>query len=88
MTVKYKNLEDTPIEDLAQVMQLLRDLEIAPTTVMAYATALDAIETAEGAFTTVEVALNDNAMIEAEDMDLHRTIFEGAESFLKVMGEM
>ncbi|UGL62845.1 hypothetical protein [Xanthomonas phage MET13-T1] len=88
MTVKYKNLEDTPVEDLAQVMQLLRDLEIAPITVMAYATALDAIEAAEASFTTVDVALNDNAMIEAEDMDMHKMIFEGAESFLKVMGEM
>ncbi|UGL62731.1 hypothetical protein [Xanthomonas phage FMYAK-P1] len=88
MTVKYKNLEDTPVEDLAQVMQLLRDLEIAPITLMAYATALDAIETAEASFTTVEVALNDNSMLEAEDMDMHKMIFEGAESFLKVMGEM
>lgn len=86
--VKYKTLEDTPIDDLAQVLQLLRDLEVAPITLMAYATALDAVETAEASFTTVEVALHDNRTIEAEDMDMHNMIFEGAQSFLKVMGEL
>lgn len=68
--VKYRELETIELEELAQLMQLLKDVGISPTTLLSYAVALDAIDGAVDNDVSVEDALEMNHEAEAEDGDL------------------
>lgn len=40
----YRELEDIELEELAQLFQLLRDVKVSPTDLLAYAVALDQLD--------------------------------------------
>lgn len=67
---KYRKLEDIELEELAQLMQLMKDVGVSPTTLFSYAIALDAIDGAEDNDVSVEEALEMNHEAELDDGDL------------------
>lgn len=81
----YRDLEEVPLEDLEQLMQLLRDVRVSPTDLLAYAFALDTIEEhaehskEEGSEDmTLEDTLEVGHEVEADDGSLVDDLYAGA----------
>lgn len=77
----YRDLEEVPLEDLEQLMQLLRDVRVSPTDLLAYAFALDTVEEhkenllEEG---SEEMTLEVGHEVEADDGSLVDDLYAGA----------
>jgi hypothetical protein len=91
----YRDLEEIPLEDLAQLMQLLRDVRVSPTDLLAYACALDVLENhaenlkEEGSEEmTVEDTLEVEHEVEADDGSLVDDLYAGARLCLIKMNKL
>lgn len=81
------------MEDLEQLMQLLRDVRVSPTDLLAYACALDTIEgqkehADEGEDMTVEDVLEVNHECDRDDAETADAIYSSARLILIKMGKM
>ena len=85
---KYRELEGIELEELAQLMQLMKDVGISPTTLLSYAVALDAIDGAEDNDVSVEEALEMNHEAESDDGDLVDTLYSDARLCLIKMNKL
>lgn len=81
----YRELDEVPLEDLEQLMQLLKDVRVSPTDLLAYAFALDTIEEhaenlkEEGSEEmTLEDTLEVGHEVEADDGNLVDDLYAGA----------
>lgn len=86
--VKYRELEAIELEELAQLMQLLKDVGVSPTTLLSYAVALDAIDGAADNDVSVEDALEMNHEAESDDGDLVDDLHGDARLILVRMGKV
>lgn len=85
---KYRELEGIELEELAQLMQLMKDVGISPTTLLSYAVALDAIDGAEDNDVSVEEALEMNHEAESDDGDLVDDLYSDARLCLIKMNKL
>lgn len=85
---KYRELEGIELEELAQLMQLMKDVGVSPTTLLSYAVALDAIDGAEDNDVSVEEALEMNHEAESDDGDLVDTLYSDARLCLIKMNKL
>lgn len=85
---KYRELEGIELEELAQLMQLMKDVGISPTTLLSYAVALDAIEGARDNDVSVEEALEMNHEAESDDGDLVDDLHSDARLILVRMNKI
>lgn len=92
----YRELDEVPLEDLEQLMQLLQDVRVAPKDLLAYAMALDIaaehkemVEEEKGAMnTTLEDVLKMGHGAEADDGDLIDVLYSDARLCLVKMGKL
>lgn len=90
---KYRELEGIELEELAQLMQLMKDVGISPTTLLSYAVALDAIEgqkehADEGEDMTIEDVLEVNHECDRDDAETADALYSSARLILIKMGKM
>ena len=85
---KYRELEDVELEELAQLMQLMKDVGVSPMALLSYAVALDAIEGAEDNDVSVEEALQMNHEAEFDDGALVDDLHSDARLILVRMGRV
>lgn len=91
----YRELEDVELEELAQLFQLLRDVKVSPTDLLAYAVALDTLETHkenaeedEESVMTVEDTLEVNHECDRDDADTADALYSSARIILVKMGKI
>lgn len=91
----YRDLEEVPLEDLEQLMQLLRDVRVSPTDLLSYALALDTVEEhkenllEEGSEEmTLEDTLEVEHEVEADDGSLVDDLYGGARLCLIKMNKI
>lgn len=91
----YRDLSEIGIEELEQLMQLLKDVKVAPADLFAYAIALDAVtEHAEVVLeedcseATVEGVLEEGFNVEVEDPSLVEDLYAAAKQCLIKMGKI
>lgn len=91
----YRDLSEIGIEELEQLMQLLKDVKVAPADLFAYAIALDTVtEHAEVVLeedcseATVEGVLEEGFNVEVEDPSLVEDLYATAKQCLIKMGKI
>lgn len=87
-TFKYRELESIELEELAQLMQLIKDVGISPMTLLSYAVALDTIEGAEDHDVSVEEALEMNHEAESDYGRLVDDLYSDARLILERMNKI
>lgn len=91
----YRDLSEIGIEELEQLMQLLKDVKVSPSDLLSYALALDTIDCHEENMKdedcrdmTLEDCLEVNHECEAEDGDMADAMYSGARLCLVKMGKL
>lgn len=91
----YRDLEDVPLEDLEQLFQLLRDVKVSPTDLLAYAVALDTLEAHkenseedEESVMTLEDTLEVNHECDRDDADTADALYSSARLILIKMNKL
>lgn len=85
---KYRELEGIELEELAQLMQLMKDVGVSPMALLSYAVALDAIDGAEDNGVSVEEALEMNHEAESDDGSLVDDLHSDARLILVRMNKI
>lgn len=91
----YRELEDIELVELAQLFELLRDVKVSPTDLLAYAVALDTLEAHkenaeedEESVMTLEDTLEVNHECDRDDADTADALYASARLILIKMDKL